>query len=145
MMVKPGAGIFVGRRADTALDAWQMPQGGVDEGEALESAARRELEEETCAKTVKIHGRTKGWFYYDLPASLIGKVWQGRFRGQKQIWFLMEFLGQDEEIDLNAHTPEFTNWRWAKPGELPDCAVPFKRAVYEAVGEAFKDQLLKII
>ena len=135
---------FVGRRAEGA-DApegegqwWQMPQGGLDEGEEPEFAARRELFEETGVRSVSIIARTKDWLFYDLPEELIGVAWHGRFRGQKQIWFAARFEGQESEIDLTpreAHEPEFDDWRWVRVEDLPSLIVPFKRAVYERVVE----------
>jgi putative (di)nucleoside polyphosphate hydrolase len=137
---------FVGRRSEGA-DApegegnwWQMPQGGMDEGEEPEAAARRELFEETGVRSISIIARTKGWLFYDLPEELIGVAWEGRFRGQKQIWIAARFEGQESEIDLASreeHEPEFDAWQWVRVEELPSLIVPFKRAVYERVVEEF--------
>jgi putative (di)nucleoside polyphosphate hydrolase len=137
---------FVGRRSEGANAPegegkwWQMPQGGLDEGEELEEAARRELFEETGVRSISIIARTKDWLFYDLPEELIGFAWEGRFRGQKQMWFAARFEGSDSEIDLSprhGHEPEFDDWQWVKVEELPLLIVPFKRAVYERVVEEF--------
>ena len=125
--------IFVGRRNDTPFEAWQMPQGGVDEGEDLEAAALRELEEEIGTRQVDVLGRTRGWLTYDLPAELIGKAWGGRYRGQKQVWFAMRLDGPDELIDIHTDHAEFCDWRWVPKAVLVDIIIPFKRPVYEQV------------
>ena len=137
---------FVGRRADREGDPegvgqwWQMPQGGVDEGETPEDAAPRELFEETGVRSATIVARAKDWLLYDLPQELIGVAWEGRYRGQKQMWFAARFEGPDSEINLAAregHEPEFDAWQWVRVEELPSLIVPFKRAVYERVVEEF--------
>lgn len=133
--------VFVGQRIDSKnLGAWQMPQGGIDPGEHLEEAALRELHEETGVGShlVDIIGRMPYPVRYDLPPELIGKLWGGKYRGQEQNWFLGRFKGEDSDIDLNAHEPpEFCEWQWVKPNELPDLIVPFKRDVYRAVVKEF--------
>ncbi len=143
-LYRPGVGlmllnrdglVFVGRRADTAEDAWQMPQGGIDEGEDPRAAAFRELKEETGTKKAEIIGETRGWLTYDLPRELLGRiVWGGRYRGQKQKWFAMRFTGADSDIDLEAHGhPEFCKWRWAPVASLVRLIVPFKRDLYRDI------------
>ncbi len=137
MLLNRDGEVFVGRRVDFATLAWQMPQGGIDPGEQPRAAALRELAEETGITAVEIIAESAVWHRYDLPASLLGKVWSGRYRGQEQKWFAMRFLGRDEDIDLTAHKPEFSTWRWLAPADLVATVVPFKRAVYGAVLEEF--------
>lgn len=141
MLVNPQGLAFVGRRIDAKEgDFWQMPQGGVDEGEELEQAALRELEEETgvTADLVSPIARTREELLYDLPEHLLGKLWGGRYRGQRQHWFLLRFRGEDSDIRLDAHNPpEFCDWRWTRPDTLPDMIVPFKKRVYRSVLEEF--------
>lgn len=142
MLINAQGHVWVGQRADTPLDAegrgdwWQMPQGGIDEGEDPRAAAMRELYEETQVRSAEIIGGTADWLTYDLPPELIGKAWGGRWRGQKQMWFAARFLGDDAEINIAAppgFEPEFVSWRWVPAGDLTRLIVPFKRAVYEAV------------
>ena len=122
--------VFVAQRKDTPGEAWQMPQGGIDEGEEPRAAALRELKEETGIASVAVLAESSGWLSYDLPSELAGKVWKGRYRGQTQKWFAMRFLGADAEVDLEHHSPEFTSWRWAEFSELPAHIVAFKRQLY---------------
>ena len=134
--------VWIGRRADVDPKRrkygtwWQMPQGGIDEGEDPAPAALRELEEETGVTSAKIIAQSTNWLTYDLPPELLGKVWKGRYRGQKQMWFAMDFHGQEDEITLDqgpGQHPEFDAWRWAELNEVVDLIVPFKRAVYDKV------------
>ena len=143
MLVNRQGKVFVARRLDGTADAWQMPQGGVDEGEAAEAAALRELTEETgiAPERVAVIGRSEGEHVYDLPDGLMGRLWGGRYRGQRQSWFCLRFLGDDVDIDIATEHPEFSDWRWADPDELPDLAVPFKRALYRAVLTEFRELL----
>ena len=122
--------VFVGRRIDTR-NAWQMPQGGIDKDEAPRAAALRELEEETGTRKAEIIAESAGWLSYELPAELAAKVWQGRYRGQRQKWFAMRFLGQDSDFDLDCGHPEFEAWRWAPLEALSETIVDFKRPLYE--------------
>ncbi|MBC7831267.1 MAG: RNA pyrophosphohydrolase, partial [Hyphomicrobium sp.] len=119
---------------------WQMPQGGIDAGEHPADAALRELIEETGMRTVEIVGETAGWLRYDLPPQLIGKAWEGRYRGQEQKWFAVRFRGEESEIDITpatGHKAEFTEWRWVPLADVADLIVPFKRDVYVKVAAAF--------
>lgn len=135
--------VFVGRRIDRAQEAWQMPQGGIDRGETPRDAALRELEEETgvAPHLVDIVAETRGWLHYDLPPELIGRVWQGRYRGQEQKWFAARFLGTDADIDIATAHPEFSAWRWSRAEDLCTNAVSFKRVLYEAVVAEFRSFL----
>ena len=123
--------VFVGKRKDNPVDKWQMPQGGVNEGEDLTSAMKRELNEETGIQNIKILNEIDGWFEYELPNYLLGKIWRGKFRGQKQKWFIVKFLGNDEEINLEKDKPEFIEWKWLDIEKLPNVIVDFKKKVYE--------------
>lgn len=143
MLLNRDGKVFVGQRRDNPGPAWQMPQGGIDKGEAPRDAALRELEEETGvgATLVEILAETEGWIAYDLPLELVPRLWGGKWRGQKQKWFLMRFLGEDSDIDIEAHDHEFSAWRWSAPDDLVPNIVPFKRKVYEAVLAAFEAPL----
>ncbi len=143
MLVNPEGKVWVGQRLDNALDAWQMPQGGLDEGEEPFEGALRELEEETGISRglVEIVARAKEELTYDLPEDLIGKVWKEPWRGQRQTWFLARFLGSDDDVDLETAEPEFRAWKWADPAELPAMIVPFKKKLYEDVLAAFRPWL----
>ena len=125
--------VFVGKRIDNPKDSWQMPQGGVDENENFLQAAKRELEEETGIKSVKLIKELDGWFKYDLPSYLLGKLWKGKYRGQKQKWFVMKFLGKPEEINVKTKNPEFLDWKWIELSKLPEIAVHFKADVYKKI------------
>jgi putative (di)nucleoside polyphosphate hydrolase len=135
--------VFVGQRLDSTLDAWQMPQGGIDEGEEAEAAAFRELTEETgiAPDLVRLIARSAREHLYDLPDHMIGKIWRGKYRGQRQTWFLMHFLGADSDINIATHTQEFRAWRWAAPEQLVDLIVPFKRELYADVIAEFTPHL----
>ncbi|ARJ69627.1 RNA pyrophosphohydrolase [Paracoccus contaminans] len=135
--------IFAGHRIDNPADAWQMPQGGIDEGEAPRAAALRELFEETGipAALCEIVAEAPDWLRYDLPPELVGKMWKGRFGGQIQKWYLVRFTGTDDQIDIATQHPEFDAWRWMTPAEIAARIVPFKRAVYDQVFAAFRDHL----
>jgi len=122
--------VFVGKRRDNPGDKWQMPQGGVDEGEDNFTAMQRELIEETSIKNIKIIKEIENVFEYELPENLVGIIWKGKFRGQKQKWFITRFLGRDSEINLNTKHPEFIEWKWLEPIKLPDVIVDFKKNLY---------------
>ncbi len=144
MLVNRNGRVFVGQRLDAAgsqyPDAWQMPQGGIDKGEKAEDAALRELWEETGinAENIEVIAHSKEEYFYDLPEELLGKIWKGKYRGQRQSWFLMRFTGVDENVDINTAHPEFENWKWADPADLPDMIVPFKRDLYRAILNEFE-------
>ena len=130
--------IFVGKRIDNPKNSWQMPQGGVDQNEDFLQAAKRELAEETGIKSVKLIKELDGWFEYNLPKNLMGKLWNGKFRGQKQKWFIMKFLGKNEEINVKTKKPEFLDWKWINISELPNIAVDFKVNIYKKLKEELK-------
>jgi len=127
--------IFVGKRIDSPKNSWQMPQGGVDENEDFLQAAKRELEEETGVKSVKLIKELDGWFKYDLPEYLLGKIWEGKYRGQKQKWFVMKFLGKSSEINVKTKNPEFFEWKWIELSQLASIAVHFKVDIYRKIKE----------
>ena len=127
--------VFVGKIIDNPANSWQMPQGGVDKNEDLLQAAKRELKEETNIKTITVIKELNEWLTYDLPENLLGKLWKGKYRGQKQKWFIMRFLGKNEEINVKTKHPEFLDWKWIEPSKLPLVAVNFKIDVYKKVTE----------
>ncbi len=143
MLLNARSQVFVGQRLDSQLDAWQMPQGGIDEGEEAEAAAYRELKEETgiAPHLAQLIARSASEHLYDLPDHMLGKIWKGKYRGQRQIWFLMRFLGSDADVDIATHTQEFRAWRWAAPEQLVDLIVPFKRELYANVIAEFAPHL----
>ena len=145
-VINPKGGVFVGRRLDgpehiDATHVWQMPQGGIDEGEEPYPAALRELREETNIRSVKRLGEIKEWLTYDIPPQIAGKAWSGKYRGQKQKWYALLFTGDESEIDIvhpaGGHKPEFCEWRWEPMKNLPDLVVPFKRKTYQRVVKEF--------
>ena len=142
--LRPGVGIallnhenkvFVGKRIDNPKNYWQMPQGGIDKNESFVDAAKRELEEETGVKTIKILKEFDEWLIYDLPKNLINKIWKGRYRGQKQKWFIMKFLGKNNEINIRTKNPEFLDWKWIDPSDLPKVVVNFKSDIYKKLAK----------
>jgi len=127
--------VFVGKRIDNPKNFWQMPQGGVNQNENFLQAAKRELEEETGIKSVELVKELNGWLEYDLPENLLGKVLEGKYRGQKQKWFIMKFVGKDNEINVKTKNPEFLDWKWIELSKLPNIAVHFKVDIYKKIKE----------
>ncbi len=125
--------VFVGKRKDNPFDKWQMPQGGVDLNEPLLTAMKRELEEETSIKNIEVLKEFDQWLEYELPENLIGKIWEGKYKGQKQKWFIVRFVGAENEININTDHPEFIEWKWIDMNSLPDLIVNFKKHVYKDV------------
>ena len=125
--------VFVGKRKDNPFDKWQMPQGGVDPNETLLAAMKRELQEETSIKNIKVLKEFDRWLEYELPENLIGKIWKGKYRGQKQKWFIVRFTGLESEININTKHPEFIEWKWIDMDFLPDLIVNFKKHVYRNI------------
>ena len=122
--------VFVGKRKDNPVDKWQMPQGGIDNNETPLDAMKRELAEETSITRIKILKEIENWLEYELPQNLLGKIWKGKFRGQRQKWFIVKFLGSENEINLNTKHPEFIEWKWINYKSLPEVIVDFKKEVY---------------
>lgn len=143
MLVNDQGRVFTGQRNDFKGDAWQMPQGGIDEGETAEEAALRELWEETgvTADKVTVETITEEWIPYDLPDDLVGRIWGGKYRGQKQKWALLRFHGSDADVNIATEHPEFVEWKWMPPEDLLANIVPFKHAVYARVLEIFGDRI----
>ena len=143
MLINSDRKVFVGQRRDNLGPAWQMPQGGIDVGETPQMAAMRELEEETGVSPDLVHiiAELADWIAYDLPLDLVSKLWHGRFRGQRQKWFLMRFIGADSHVNIVTAHPEFSCWQWLSVDQLLQNIVPFKRPVYAQVIEAFESHL----
>jgi putative (di)nucleoside polyphosphate hydrolase len=137
MLIDAKGRVFVARRIDSTSEAWQMPQGGIDEGEDAPTAAMRELLEETGTDKAVIIGESSQWHAYDLPDHLVPRLWGGRYRGQKQKWFAMRFEGVDSDIDIETEHPEFCEWKWIPIQQLPEIIVPFKRALYQTLVDEF--------
>ena len=130
--------VFVGKRIDNPANYWQMPQGGVDKNENLLNAAKRELEEETSVKNIKLIKEIDNWQTYRLPDNLLGKIWKGKYSGQKQKWFIMRFTGNDNEINIKTKNAEFKDWKWIKTDELINVVVSFKFEVYISILKELK-------
>ncbi|MBJ3761636.1 RNA pyrophosphohydrolase [Maribius pontilimi] len=143
VLVNADGHVFAGQRIDHESGAWQMPQGGIDKGESPRDAALRELHEEigVSPDLVSVEGETEDWVTYDLPDELLGKIWGGKYRGQKQKWFLLRFHGVDDDVRIDTKHPEFSAWNWVEVDTLIAQIVPFKRAVYETVFATFRDKI----
>ena len=143
MLMNAEGHLFAGQRIDWDEPAWQMPQGGIDDGETPQEAALRELWEETgvTADLVEVIAQTPDWLTYDLPQEIVAKTWKGRYRGQKQKWVLMRFLGRDDQVRIDTKHPEFSHWKWMAPDAVIAAIVPFKRDVYAQALTAFDDHL----
>ena len=137
MLLNPHNLVFVAKRIDMTSEAWQMPQGGIDQGEEPQAAALRELMEETGTDKAVIVQESREWLAYDLPDHLVPKLWKGRYRGQRQKWFAMRFSGTDSDINIATEHPEFCEWKWVAMEELPDIIVPFKRDMYQQLVDEF--------
>lgn len=133
--------VFAGRRIDSRAEAWQMPQGGIDAGESPQQACMREMLEEIGTNTAELISQHDDWLYYDIPLPLADRLWQGRYKGQKQKWMALRFTGDDSDINIATEEPEFCEWKWLSPHDLVDLAVPFKRDVYQNVLAAFAPYL----
>ena len=133
--------VFAGRRIDSRAEAWQMPQGGIDAGESPLQACMREMREEIGTNTAELISQHDDWLYYDIPLPLADRLWQGRYKGQKQKWMALRFTGDDSDIKIATEEPEFCEWKWLSPHDLIDLAVPFKRDVYQNVLAAFAPYL----
>ena len=146
MLLNPAGLAFIGRRIDmpAGLAAWQMPQGGIDPGETARQAAFRELKEEVGTDKAEILAETRGWLHYDLPSDIASRMWSGRWRGQRQKWFLMRFTGEDSDINPATEHPEFDAWEWVEPRRLPELIVPFKRQLYCDLLAEFRERLPSI-
>ena len=133
--------VFAGRRIDSRAEAWQMPQGGIDAGESPLQACMREMREEIGTNTAELVSQHDDWLYYDIPLPLADRLWQGRYKGQKQKWMALRFTGDDSDINIATEEPEFCEWKWLSPHDLVDLAVPFKRDVYQNVLAVFAPYL----
>ena len=143
VLINPDGLVFAGQRIDNPGPAWQMPQGGIDKGETPREAALRELTEETgvSADLVEVMAETPDWITYELPPEILGKIWKGKYGGQKQKWFAMRFLGEDGAVDIATEHPEFDRWQWMRAADLIEGIVPFKREIYARVLADFRDHL----
>lgn len=137
MLLNKAGEVFVARRIDMRTEAWQMPQGGIDEGETPEQAALRELKEEIGTNQAEIIAEYGEWLNYDLPEHLVPQIWDGKYRGQTQKWFVLRYHGTDADIDIETETPEFSEWKWVQMHQLPELIVPFKRELYQKLANHF--------
>ncbi len=134
--------VLVAKRLDNNADAWQMPQGGIDDGEDPHTAVYREMEEEIGTRNAEIIDEHRDWLKYDLPDHMIGKIWKGRYRGQRMKWFLMRYLGADSDINIETEHPEFSEWKWMDMDHIPQAIVDFKRPLYEQLVTYFTPKAL---
>lgn len=141
MLINPSGLVFVARRIDTISEAWQMPQGGIDQGENPRDALFREMREETGTDKAVVLSELDKWLYYDLPKDIQKKLWGGKYLGQRQRWFALNFTGKDSDINLETEEPEFLEWKWVQPSKVIDLAVPFKRDIYTEVFKSFSSFL----
>ena len=137
VLINQAKQVFVGQRLDNSVEAWQMPQGGIDDGETPIEAGFREMMEEIGTNNAEIIGEHSTWLDYDIPINLANRLWDGQFRGQTQKWLAFNYLGDDQDININTIEPEFRSWKWAEPEALPNLAVPFKRDVYQNIISEF--------
>lgn len=137
MILNAANQVFVARRIDTLVEAWQMPQGGIDEGENPQAAVLREMEEEIGTNKAEIIAESREWLSYDLPEHLVPQLWGGKYRGQKQKWFALRFTGTDSDINIATKHPEFSQWKWVEPAQVPELIVPFKRELYQSIVQEF--------
>jgi putative (di)nucleoside polyphosphate hydrolase len=144
VLVNDAGLVLAARRIDMPSEAWQMPQGGVDPGETPLEAAKREMYEEIGTDKAEFVAESAGWYYYDLPPELLGAIWNGRYRGQEQKWFVARFTGTDADINIATEHPEFLDWKWAEPTQLPNLIVPFKKKLYENVLREFSDVIQRL-
>ena len=133
--------VFAGKRLDSSSNAWQMPQGGIEKGEAILEAGLREMKEEIGTNNVQLIGEMKDWLNYDLPKKLVNRLWDGKFRGQTQKWLAYKFLGEDKEININTKNPEFSEWKWVSSMELLNLTIPFKKNIYKKVLKEYSSNL----
>ena len=144
VLFNPAGLVWAGKRLDQRVEAWQMPQGGIDEGETPREAALRELQEEIGTNDAEIIAESRDWLTYELPPELLGVAWKGRYRGQKQKWFALRFTGTDADIDIKTEHPEFAEWRWIPFDRLVELIVPFKRDLYRQVTAEFAELARKL-
>lgn len=145
MIINNDGQVFLGKRVESKYEAWQMPQGGIDNAETPSKAVRREMMEEIGCDKGEIIAETKKWYSYDIPEFLVSKLWDGKYKGQKQKWFLIRFTGEDSDIDIQTDNPEFREWCWADPSDLPQLIVPFKKILYDAVLEEFTPLIADLV
>lgn len=145
MIINNEGQVFLGKRVESKYEAWQMPQGGIDNAETPSKAVQREMMEEIGCNKGEIIAETKKWYSYDIPEFLVSKLWDGKYKGQKQKWFLIRFTGENSDIDIQTDNPEFREWCWADITDLPQLIVPFKKLLYDAVLEEFTPLIADLV